>query len=82
MGIGIHVGDLIIDNNDIVGDVVNIAARLESIAEPVGVCMTDDAYRQIRGKVEIACDDMGQQSLKNTAEPMRACGRLVKPLGQ
>ena len=58
--IGIHVGDIIFDDNDIFGDGVNIAARLEGIAEPGGVCMSDDAYRQVRGKVEIACDDMGQ----------------------
>jgi TolB-like protein/class 3 adenylate cyclase len=70
--IGIHVGDVIFDDNDIFGDGVNIAARLEGIAEPGGVCMSDDAYRQVRGKVEITCDDMGQQSLKNIAEPMRA----------
>jgi class 3 adenylate cyclase len=63
--IGIHVGDVIFDDNDIFGDGVNIAARLEGIAEPGGVCISDDAYRQVRGKVEIACDDMGQQSLKN-----------------
>jgi len=70
--IGIHVGDVIFDDNDIFGDGVNIAARLEGIAEPGGVCMSDDAYRQVRGKVEIACDDLGPQSLKNIAEPMRA----------
>jgi len=70
--IGIHVGDIIFDDDDIFGDGVNIAARLEGIAEPGGVCMSDDAYRQVRGKVEIACDDLGQQSLKNIAEPMQA----------
>ena len=70
--IGIHVGDIIIDDNDIFGDGVNIAARLEGIAEPGGVCISDDAYRQVRGKVEIAYDDLGQQNLKNIAEPMRA----------
>jgi len=70
--IGIHVGDIIFDDNDIFGDGVNIAARLEGIAEPGGVCMSDDTYRQIRGKVEIACDDLGPQALKNIAEPMRA----------
>jgi adenylate cyclase len=70
--IGIHVGDIIIDDNDIFGDGVNIAARLEGIAEPGGVCMSDDAYRQVRGKVEITCDDLGPQTLKNIAEPMRA----------
>src|SRR4029079_726483 len=70
--IGIHVGDIIIDDNDIFGDGVNLAARLEGIAEPGGVCMSNDAYRQVRGKVEIACENMGQQSLKNIAELMRA----------
>src|SRR5262245_56812318 len=70
--IGVHVGDIIFDDDDIFGDGVNIAARLEGIAEPGGVCLSDDAYRQVRGKVEIACDDMGRQSLKNIAEPMQA----------
>jgi adenylate cyclase len=70
--IGIHVGDIIIDDNDIFGDGVNIAARLEGIAEPGGVCISDDAYRQVRGKVDIAFDDIGAQALKNIAEPMRA----------
>jgi len=70
--IGIHVGDIIFDDNDIFGDGVNIAARLEGIAEPGGICMSDDTYRQIRGKVDIACDDLGPQTLKNIAEPMRA----------
>jgi adenylate cyclase len=70
--IGIHVGDIIIDDNDIFGDGVNIAARLEGIAEPGGVCISDDAYRQIRGKIDIAFEDIGEQTLKNIAEPMRA----------
>src|ERR1700704_3088617 len=70
--VGIHVGDIIIDDNDIFGDGVNIAARLESIAEPGGVCISDDAQRQIRGRVDIVFDDMGSQTLKNIAEPMRA----------
>jgi adenylate cyclase len=70
--IGIHVGDIIVDENDIFGDGVNIAARLEGIAEPGGVCISDDAQRQNRGKVDIAFEDMGSQDLKNIAEPMRA----------
>src|SRR4051794_23892850 len=70
--IGIHVGDILIDNNDIFGDGVNIAARLEGIAEPGGICVSDDAYRQIRGKLDLAFDDIGEQTLKNIAEPMRA----------
>src|SRR6266702_1263093 len=70
--IGIHVGDIIIDDNDIFGDGVNIAARLAGIAEPGGICVSDDAQRQIRGKVDIAFGDMGPQNLKNIIEPMRA----------
>lgn len=70
--IGIHVGDILIDDNDIFGDGVNIAARLEGIAEPGGVCISDDAHRQIRGKIDIAFDNIGEQTLKNIAEPMRA----------
>ncbi len=70
--IGIHVGDIIIDDNDIFGDGVNIAARLEGIAEPGGVCISDDAYRQIRGKIDVAFNDIGEQALKNITEPMHA----------
>jgi len=70
--IGIHVGDIIIDDNDIFGDGVNIAARLEGIAEAGGVCISDDAQRQIRGKVDIVFDDLGLQKLKNITEPIRA----------
>jgi adenylate cyclase len=70
--IGIHVGDIIVDDDDIFGDGVNIAARLEGIAEPGGVCLSDDAQRQVRGKVDFAFEDMGLQNLKNIVEPMRA----------
>ena len=69
--IGLHVGDLIIDENDIFGDCVNIAVRLQGLAEPGGLCISDDAYRQLRGKVELTCDDLGPQRLKNIAEPVR-----------
>jgi adenylate cyclase len=77
--IGIHVGDIIIDENDIFGDGVNIAVRLEGIAEPGGVCISDDAYRQNRGKLDIAFDDMGPQNLKNITEPMRAWRVRIGP---
>ena len=69
--IGIHVGDIIIDDNDIFGDGVNIAARLEGIAEPGGVCISDDTYRQIRDRVDAAFDDKGEIVLKNIARPVR-----------
>jgi adenylate cyclase len=67
----VHIGDIIIGDDDIFGDGVNIAVRLEGIAEPGGIFISDDAHRQVRGKVEIILEDMGSQSLKNIAEPMR-----------
>src|SRR5947209_8066761 len=70
--IGIHVGDIIIDDDDIFGDGVNIAARLEGIARPGGICISDDAQRQVRGKIDVVFDDIGAQNLKNIAEPMRS----------
>jgi len=70
--IGVHSGDIIFDDNDIFGDGVNIAARLEGIADPGSICISDDAQRQIRGKVDVVFEDMGLQALKNIAEPMRA----------
>src|ERR1017187_1798800 len=69
--IGIHVGDIIIDENDIFGDGVNIAARLEGLAEPGGVCISDDTYRQIRDRIDVGFDDKGEIALKNIARPVR-----------
>ena len=57
--IGINVGDIIEDNGDIFGDGVNVAARLEAIAEPGGICVSDDAHRQLRDKLDIVFDDEG-----------------------
>jgi adenylate cyclase len=78
--IGIHVGDIIIADDDIFGDGVNIAVRLEGIAEPGGISISDDAHRQIRGKVDITFEDMGSQSLKNIAEPMRVWRIMINGL--
>jgi adenylate cyclase len=69
--IGINVGDLIIENNDIFGEGVNIAARVENECEPGGVWLSDDAYRQVRGKANFAFDDLGERSLKNIDRPVR-----------
>jgi TolB-like protein/tetratricopeptide (TPR) repeat protein len=69
--IGINVGDIIIDHGDIFGDGVNVAARLEGLAEPGGICISDDAHRQVRDKLDIALDDAGEQRLKNIARPVR-----------
>jgi class 3 adenylate cyclase len=69
--VGVNVGDVLADGDDILGDNVNIAARLESIAEPGGICLSAAAYEQVRGKVEFAVADMGEQDLKNIARPLR-----------
>src|SRR5262249_51561768 len=69
--IGINLGDVIIDRGDIFGDGVNVAARLEGIAEPGGICISEDAYRQVRDKLDVNFDDAGEQQLKNIARPMR-----------
>ncbi len=69
--IGIHVGDIMIEDGDIFGDGVNIAARLEGIAQPGGICISDDAYRQVRGKLDADFQDAGEQMLKNIARPVR-----------
>ena len=69
--IGIHVGDIILEEGDIFGDGVNIAARLENLAMPGGLCISDDAYRQIRGKIDADFQDMGERELKNIAQPVR-----------
>jgi len=68
--IGINVGDVIEDNGDIFGDGVNVAARLEAIAEPGGICVSDDAHRQLRDKLDIVFDDAGEQNLKNIGRPV------------
>src|SRR5215475_3050375 len=70
--IGINLGDILIEGEDILGDGVNIAARLESIAEPGGICISSSAYEQVRGKVEVEFTDLGEQVLKNIARPIRA----------
>jgi len=69
--IGIHIGDVMIEDDDIFGDGVNIAARLEAIAQPGGVCISEDAYRQVRGKLDAKFQDVGEQSLKNITQPIR-----------
>jgi TolB-like protein len=70
--VGINIGDVIVEPHDIFGDGVNIAARLESIAEPGGICISSAAYDHIRGKVGVEFADIGEQNLKNIARPVRA----------
>ena len=70
--VGVNIGDVIVEAHDIFGDGVNIAARLESIAEPGGICISLSAYDQVRGKVGVEFTDLGEQNLKNIARPVRA----------
>ncbi len=71
--IGIHVGEVIEESDgDLMGDAVNIAARLEGIAKPRTICLSEDAYRQVKGRLELSVSDLGPAQLKNIAEPVRA----------
>jgi TolB-like protein/class 3 adenylate cyclase len=70
--IGINLGDILIEGDDILGDGVNVAARLEGIAEPGGICISSSAYDQVLGKVNAEFSDLGEQTLKNIARPIRA----------
>jgi TolB-like protein len=70
--VGINIGDVIVQAHDIFGDGVNVAARLEGIAEPGGICISSSAYEQVRGKVAVEFADLGEQTLKNIARPVRA----------
>jgi TolB-like protein/class 3 adenylate cyclase/Flp pilus assembly protein TadD len=69
--IGVHLGDVLIEGEDILGDGVNIAARLEGIAKPGAICLSEDAYRQVRGRLDLKVNDLGPTQLKNIAEPIR-----------
>jgi TolB-like protein/class 3 adenylate cyclase len=79
--VGINIGDVIVEAHDIFGDGVNIAARLESIAEPGGICISSSAYDQVRGKVGVEFIDLGEQNLKNIARPVRAYAVAGNELG-
>ena len=70
--VGINLGDVLVEGDDILGDGVNVAARLEGIAEPGGICISSSAYDQVRGKVAASFSDQGERSLKNIDRPVRA----------
>src|ERR1700740_427176 len=71
---GINVGDIIIEDGDIFGDGVNIAARLEALAEPGGICLSAAAHEQGRDRLDIAFEDLGEQQVKNITRPVRVFG--------
>jgi TolB-like protein/class 3 adenylate cyclase len=77
--IGINVGDIIIEDGDIFGDGVNIAARLEALAEPGGICLSAAAHDQVRDRLDIAFDDLGEQQVKNIARPVRTYAVALGP---
>jgi adenylate cyclase len=81
--IGIHLGDVVEENDgDLMGDGVNIAARLEGIAAPGAICLSEDAYRQVKGRLDVAVTDLGPTQLKNIMEPVRAYSLEVGTLAQ
>ena len=70
--VGVHLGDVVKEaDGDLMGDGVNIAARLEGICEPGAICLSEDAYRQVKGRLDLAATDLGPTQLKNIAEPIR-----------
>jgi len=79
--IGINLGDILIEGEDILGDGVNVAARLEGIAEPGGICISSSAHDQVRDKLELRFIDLGEQTLKNIARPIRAYAVVLDGLG-
>ncbi len=75
--IGVHLGDVMIDGEDLYGDGVNVAARLEGLAEPGGICISQQAYDQIETKLDLAYENLGEQQVKNIARPVRAYRVLI-----
>src|SRR6202045_3389945 len=69
--VGINLGDVIVEEHDIFGDGVNVAARLEALSEPGGICISGVVRDQIRDKLDLAFEDMGEQQVKNIARPVR-----------
>ena len=68
---GINLGDVLVEEDDIYGDGVNVAARLESLADAGGICVSEVVYQQVKGKLDVGFEDLGAQTLKNLAEPVR-----------
>ncbi len=69
--IGVNLGDVMVEGGDLYGDGVNVAARLEGIADPGGICLSRGAHDQVKGKLDVVFEDGGEQNLKNIAEPVR-----------
>ena len=79
---GIHLGDVLVEGDDLIGDGVNIAARLEAIAPPGGVCMSGTAHENVRGRLDVALTDLGEKTLKNIARPVRVYATAAGGTGE
>ena len=77
--IGINMGDIVVEDGDIFGDGVNVAARLEGLAEPGGVCVSARVQEDAAGRLDLTFEDMGEQALKNIARPIRAYRVATEP---
>ena len=82
--IGIHQGDIVVEDGDIFGDGVNVAARLEALAEPAGICVSTRVREDTAGKLDLAFEDLGEQALKNITRPIRVYRIAVerKPMSE
>jgi adenylate cyclase len=78
--IGVHLGDVVEEaDGDLMGDGVNVAARLEGVATPGGICLSEDAWRQVKGRLDLSAEDLGPVELKNIPEPIRVFSIAAGP---
>src|SRR6266853_729465 len=69
--IGVNLGDVMVTGDDLIGDGVNVAARLEGLAEPGGICISGSVHEQVKNQLTLDCDDLGQRTVKNIVDPIR-----------
>lgn len=77
--IGVNLGDVVVNGGDLLGDGVNVAARLQALAQPGGICLSGAVYDQVRGRIEIGFADLGPQAMKNMADPVRVYALRIGP---
>lgn len=77
--IGVNLGDVVVNGGDLLGDGVNVAARLQTLAQPGGICLSGAVYDQVRGRIEIGFADLGPQAMKNMADPVRVYALRIGP---
>jgi class 3 adenylate cyclase len=77
--VGVNIGDIIVEGDDIYGDGVNVASRLEALAEPGGICVAGNVFDEVKNKVELGFEDLGEQEVKNIPEPIRVYRVRLEP---